>query len=284
LDKVPVDIKRSIWLRDDFSCRSCGRTLGWEDLNIGIVGKPDDPDGMIALCGDCVSAKGTIDKRFVRFLDALRNIECPEIDLEEVEDPIAKARIDSLESEIRSLREEGDKRLRVLIAYKNRSEQAESDYRNLKARTEKEIALKVQTSLRGLLLGMISSIDDLDRSLASLEGDAKIGVEAVRRNMVRTLEGTGIEVVDPSDGTFDPRFHEAVDVQYIEGEENRIIAVHSPGYLLDGKVLRAAKVTVARTLGNLEEFEIVEDEEYEVRSARRKDPPVKPRRKRKRSE
>ena len=39
---VPQDVKEEIWIRDEFSCKSCGKTLNWEDLKIGCRQEKDD--------------------------------------------------------------------------------------------------------------------------------------------------------------------------------------------------------------------------------------------------
>ena len=63
--------------------------------------------------------------------------------------------------------------------------------------------------------------------------------------MMKVLESNGVSEV-PSEGKFDPNLHEALCA--VEGEEDDMIAeVFQKGYMLNGKVLRYAKVKVTKT-------------------------------------
>ena len=110
-------------------------------------------------------------------------------------------------------------------------------------------------------MGVISSIDDMDRSIRSMGPDASKGLAAVRRNLVRTLEESGVSTIDPS-GQFDPNLHEAVEAKETDEVPNgTIMQVLSQGYMFEGKVIRPARVTVSRS-GQREEveFELFEED------------------------
>jgi molecular chaperone GrpE len=267
VEKVPSDLRRSIWIRDEFSCKSCGRTLGWEELNIGFMGKGDDPGSMITLCSDCIKAddRPIDDPRLSKFLGIVRELEGIEADFEP-ECPSEKSRlkdvVSQMETENRFLKEDNEKKFRLLVSYKGQFEKAQEDYQNLKKRSEREVSSRVNMAMRKTLLGVISSIDDMDRTIENLDPDTAKGMIAVRRNLLRTLEESGVTPIDLKDGRFDPNFHESVEAKERNDiPDGTILKVHSSGYSFEGKVLRPAKVTISRS-GRREavEFELFEED------------------------
>ena len=93
---------------------------------------------------------------------------------------------------------------------------------------------------------LINVADDLERALASVkEEDAlSTGVRAVRGNLMKILEAQGLKEI-PTEGKFDPNMHEALMVS--EGDEDDMVAeVYQKGYMMNGKVLRYAKVRVTK--------------------------------------
>ena len=61
------------------------------------------------------------------------------------------------------------------------------------------------------------------------------------------LEKEGVEVLNPVNELFDPQFHEAyTSVPAEEGQEaGTVVQVFEKGYVLNDRILRAAKVSVA---------------------------------------
>jgi molecular chaperone GrpE len=95
-------------------------------------------------------------------------------------------------------------------------------------------------------------IDDLDRSLEHFgedmsHGKVKEGLEMVRKHFMEILEKNGMKVVESLGQIFDPHFHEAVAHQAKEGaEDGEIIIEYQKGYLLNDRLLRPAKVVIAK--------------------------------------
>jgi molecular chaperone GrpE len=71
-------------------------------------------------------------------------------------------------------------------------------------------------------------------------------VTKIRDNMAALLREHGLREI-PSDGMFGPTVHEAFAVG--EGEDGTILEVFQKGYYLGDKVLRCAKVKVAKSTG-----------------------------------
>ncbi len=73
------------------------------------------------------------------------------------------------------------------------------------------------------------------------------GVAATRRLLTKAFEAAGITAIEPGSGVaFDPEQHEAMVAQPVAGlAANTIVQTIQKGYVLNGRVLRAARVIVA---------------------------------------
>jgi molecular chaperone GrpE len=73
------------------------------------------------------------------------------------------------------------------------------------------------------------------------------GQEATLQLLARALEKLGVSVIDPLGEPFDPERHEAMMTRESgTAEPNSILEVVQPGYELNGRLLRPARVIVAR--------------------------------------
>jgi molecular chaperone GrpE len=104
-----------------------------------------------------------------------------------------------------------------------------------------------------VLSNLIEVVDNLDRTADAIANDEDekikniyVGIDMVRKQFLEVLKGSGLEAVEALGKTFDPNFHEAMAQQPAEGKEDQeVIQVFQPGYSLNGRLLRAAKVVIA---------------------------------------
>ena len=102
-----------------------------------------------------------------------------------------------------------------------------------------------------LLEDLLPVLDSLEKALElpDQSDDAKAvleGIEISLRMFRETLERGGVVVVDPLGEPFDPSKHEALAmVPNEEVEPNSVIEVVQKGYLLNERVVRAARVVVS---------------------------------------
>jgi molecular chaperone GrpE len=76
------------------------------------------------------------------------------------------------------------------------------------------------------------------------------GQEATLQLLSRALEKLGVKPIDPIGEPFDPARHEAMMTQESPtAEPNSVLKVVQPGYELNGRLLRPARVIVARAPG-----------------------------------
>lgn len=177
---------------------------------------------------DDVSALEELDDGTVEILDD---------GLDETIDPTARAA-----EEVAQLRRDHE-RLRDLYVRKL------ADFDNYRKRQEREMAEFRKLASAELVRDLLPVLDNLDRALAvnhAGAGGLREGVELVRRQLRDTLTKHGIEELDPLGEAFDPAFHEAVQRRESdEVVENTIVEVLQKGFLMHGRLLRAAMVVVA---------------------------------------
>ncbi len=123
---------------------------------------------------------------------------------------------------------------------------------NLRKRFDREKEGLLKFGNEKLLSSLIKVVDDLDRSLDHFgedmsHGKVKEGIEMVRKHFMDILEKNGLKVVESLGKVFDPHFHEAVAHQTKEGaEDGEIIVEYQKGFTLNDRLLRPAKVVIAK--------------------------------------
>jgi molecular chaperone GrpE len=145
-----------------------------------------------------------------------------------------------------------------LAAAEARAEQAReaqlrtaAEMENIRRRTAREVEAARQFGAERLAGDLLPVLDGLELGLkAGEEADAatlREGQLATLRLLIKALESAGISELDPVGQPFDPRLHEAILAQpTTEQAPDTVLMVVQKGYVLNGRVLRAARVIVAR--------------------------------------
>jgi molecular chaperone GrpE len=148
------------------------------------------------------------------------------------------------EAQVEDLRRQlEDQRDRLLRAV------AEAD--NARRRAQRDAEERVRYANESLLRELIPVLDNLDRALASARAAAGpesvvAGVELIQRELLRVLERAGVTRYSAVGQKFDPTRHEAIArVVSVDAAPDTVVSETASGYLLHGRVLRAALVAVA---------------------------------------
>jgi molecular chaperone GrpE len=127
-----------------------------------------------------------------------------------------------------------------------------AEWDNYKKRSLKEKSDVLKFGNENLLRDILPMIDNLDRALKHAEASCdfeafKKGLELLRTQLIVSLEKHGLSAIDCLNTRFDPNFHEAMlQVESETHENNQIIDELEKGYLLHGRLLRPAKVSVCK--------------------------------------
>jgi molecular chaperone GrpE len=124
-----------------------------------------------------------------------------------------------------------------------------AEFENFRKRVAREREAQAAFGNEQLLRAVLPFIDNLERAMgqAGSSADALLsGVRMTRDQFLSELRKFGLEQLPAQGGTFDPSLHEAIASVPSPGEPvGTILAEARKGYLLHGRLLRPAQVTVA---------------------------------------
>ncbi|HXF82741.1 MAG TPA: nucleotide exchange factor GrpE [bacterium] len=128
-----------------------------------------------------------------------------------------------------------------------------ADLENYKKQAARQREDAVQRTRAALLALVLEVVDTLERALGhgeTAEPAAVLeGIRIAHRQIVERLQAAGVQPIEARGKPFDPRVHEAVDVASAEAlgvAPDTVVDEVQRGYLLNGEVLRPARVRVAR--------------------------------------
>ncbi len=133
-----------------------------------------------------------------------------------------------------------------------------ADFENTKKRLEKDKIRAIEYALEKFAQDLLPVLDSLDMALATLNKknmkaeeaieQLKKGIELTIEQFIKVLNKYGIEVIEIEEGgEFNPHLHEAIlQVEDAEKKAGEIVQVIQKGYVYKGRVLRPAKVSVAK--------------------------------------
>jgi molecular chaperone GrpE len=121
---------------------------------------------------------------------------------------------------------------------------------NYKKRLRKDKEDSVQYANEKLLKELLNIYDNFERAQAAnnptLESMSE-GVEMILKQFSFFLEKEKVDVIESVGKVFDPTVHEIMcQVESNDHDENIITEEYSKGYTLNGRILRPAKVVVAK--------------------------------------
>jgi molecular chaperone GrpE len=131
---------------------------------------------------------------------------------------------------------------------------AQAEIENIRRRAQRDVENAHRFGIEkfcGELLPVIDSLEkavDIARRAEGTEAGAIAeGVELSLRLFVGALAKVGVAQIDPMGAPFDPQQHEAMAmVPNPHAEPNSVMDVMQKGYLLNGRLVRAAKVVVSK--------------------------------------
>jgi len=128
---------------------------------------------------------------------------------------------------------------------------AVAELENVRKRAQRDIEAANRYGLEKFAAELLPVQDSLELAAQNAgRADARSlaeGQEATRKLLAKALERIGIVPIDPLGEPFDPTRHEAMLAQdSTTAEPNSVLQVVQPGYELNGRLLRPARVIVAK--------------------------------------
>jgi len=162
--------------------------------------------------------------------------------------------------------ETGDEKAALLAKLQEKEAEAKANYdlflreradlENFKRRMQREQAESLRFANEPLIRDLLPVLDNLERAVGHAQGGGNgqplvEGVALVVRSLLDALEKHGVTRVTAKGEPFDPTRHEAMaQAESTEVAPNTVLDEYRPAYLLHGRLLRPALVTVAKAPTN----------------------------------
>ncbi len=162
--------------------------------------------------------------------------------------PEAQASVEELTKALAAAQKQAQDNWEALLRQK-----AESD--NLQKRSDREVEKARKFALEKFVNELLPIVDSMELGLeAAQKDDADVqgireGIDLTTKMLLTAIEKFNVEAINPQDEQFDPQWHEAMAMQPVPNvEEGTVIFVHQKGYKLNDRLLRPARVVVAKAL------------------------------------
>jgi molecular chaperone GrpE len=128
---------------------------------------------------------------------------------------------------------------------------AVAETENVRKRGQRDVESAGRYAIERFASELLDVRDSLELGIAAGAGadPSRLveGMEATLRLVNRAFEKSGISVIDPQGQPFNPEFHEAMVTQpTADLPAGTVLAVVQKGYVLNGRLLRPARVVIAR--------------------------------------
>lgn len=130
----------------------------------------------------------------------------------------------------------------------------QAEMENFKRRAKIDIENAHKFGIKKLVEDLVPVLDGLDQGLQLELNESNealkqlhTGLQLTYNMLLDTVKKYGIEQLDPEGTIFNPEHHEAMSMVEAEGvAANTVITVFQKGYILNGRLLRPARVIVAK--------------------------------------
>jgi molecular chaperone GrpE len=127
-----------------------------------------------------------------------------------------------------------------------------AEFDNYRKRTIKERAELIKSAGSETIKSILPAIDDMERAIKASDTNQDFatlrnGLDLIYKKVSDTLKDKGLEVIETIGKDFDTEYHEAITNIPAQKEEDKgkVIDEIEKGYILNGKIIRFAKVVVA---------------------------------------
>ena len=128
-----------------------------------------------------------------------------------------------------------------------------AEFDNYRKRTLKERTELILNGGEKVITTLLPVLDDMERAIengAKTEDVAVLreGIELIYHKLIKILEGHGVTKIETENADFDTDVHEAIAMVPGMGDDKKgkVIDCLTPGYKLNDKVIRHAKVAVGQ--------------------------------------
>ena len=188
--------------------------------------------------------------------EATESVESRDRDAAAADDAASpdKLTIELLSAELQELKSLHEEELKAAEAQTDKFLRLQAEFENFRNRSLKEKQESFKFGHQNLVKDLVSAVDNLERALEHGAQDVSnevrgilAGVELVHREILAAFAKHGVREIEAEGQIFDPSVHEAMG-QLPSGDlpANSILQVLQKGYVIHDRMLRPARVMVAR--------------------------------------
>lgn len=173
-------------------------------------------------------------------------------DEESVSEEAAEEAIPAEEMTAEQLLEALEEAQAAVVAAKDQALRAQAEAENVRRRAQRDVEHAHKFALERFANELLPVVDSMEKSIEAASGDADAaaiveGVELSLKLALAAMEKSGLTRIDPHGEPFDPEFHEAMSMlESADAEPGSVLHVLQKGYTLNGRLVRAAMVMVAK--------------------------------------
>ena len=157
---------------------------------------------------------------------------------------------DKLSQRVTELEAEVEKYKELAEEHKDKTLRAFAEVENMRSKVLRDMDKTRKYALDNFVKELLPVADSLEHAMVAARevGGAMLeGLELTEKMLIEVLQKHGVMQVNPVGEKFDPELHEALTMQPTdEHEANTIMSVVQKGYQLNGRVVRPARVIVAK--------------------------------------
>lgn len=130
--------------------------------------------------------------------------------------------------------------------YKETLQRLQAEFENYRKRVEKEREAFAKYCNASLIRDLLPVIDSIESCIGKCRGEEeREGIALIRKQLMDILGAKGLGEINAAGGKFNPEFHEVIaHGSDPASEEGIVLEQFQKGYVLNGRVLRPAKVKI----------------------------------------
>ena len=149
-----------------------------------------------------------------------------------------------------TLEEKYDDAVQEIAITKDKWIRTVAEFDNFRRRSSSEKSTWIKNATQRVMLELCDVVDNFERALMQDpdNGDGKSfekGVKLIYKQLSDLLTKEGVKKIEAMEQDFNPKYHEALTKIPSELEEDKIVAVIQNGYMMNDKIIRAARVAVS---------------------------------------
>lgn len=136
--------------------------------------------------------------------------------------------------------------------YLNKWQRSQADFINIRKRDEETKKNQIRYAKEGIVLDLLPIMDSFEMAFSNKEvwestpKEWRTGIESIHTQLSQVLASNQVDTLEALRQSFNPNEHEALGILHTTNkkEDGMVLEVIQSGYVLDGKIIRAAKVRV----------------------------------------